>query len=89
MDLDRDVRMGCFWRGDIEQILRGVTAAYLASAHPREALIVARYAQALALAFDVHLELPWQISRGVTIEWQRLKGECSDGVGKGGAGAEE
>lgn len=49
---------GCYWREDIRHILRAVTAAYLTNAHPRDAAIVARYAAAVAEAFDVQLGLP-------------------------------
>jgi len=50
-------RTEVLWRRDIETILRGVVAAYLAGAHPRDALIMARFAMAVAAAFDVHLDL--------------------------------
>ena len=49
-----DVRTGVFWRSDIESILRGVVAAYLAGApHPRDAIIVGRFVLALAESFGI------------------------------------
>ena len=51
------VRTQVFWRDDIESILRGVVVAYLAGAHPRDALVMARFATAVAMAFDVNLDL--------------------------------